>query len=243
VLVVEDDDRVAGALCDLLGRHGFATSRASGVTQALARLDAAVDLVLLDLMLPDGDGFDLCTRIRAARDVPIVMTTARSELRWRVHGLDLGADDYLVKPYDARELIARMLAVHRRVGTVARRLPAAEDDRIVQVGGVRIDLGRREVTVADEPVALTRKELALLEVLAEHPGLVVRRERLLSRVWHSAHEFDAHTLDVHVAAVRSKTGVRGLIETVRGVGYRLSLEPPIDRGGPARIGGSGLGEG
>jgi DNA-binding response OmpR family regulator len=84
VLVVEDDDRVAGALCDLLGRHGFATSRASGVTQALARLDAAVDLVLLDLMLPDGDGFDLCTRIRAARDVPIVMTTARSELRWRV---------------------------------------------------------------------------------------------------------------------------------------------------------------
>ena len=86
---------------------------------------------------------------------------------------------------------------------------------------MRIDLGRREVTVADRPVALTRKELALLEVLAEHPGLVVRRERLLSRVWRSAHEFDAHTLDVHVAAVRSKTGVRGLIETVRGVGYRL----------------------
>ena len=222
VLVVEDDDRVAGALCDLLGRHGFATARAAGVTQALAALDDAVDLVLLDLMLPDGDGFDLCARIRANRDVPIVMTTARSELRWRVHGLHLGADDYLVKPYDARELIARMLAVHRRVPTDATaRRPAADDDRVVQVGGVRIDLGRREVTVADRPVALTRKELALLEVLAEHPGLVVRRERLLSRVWRSAHEFDAHTLDVHVAAVRSKTGVRGLIETVRGVGYRL----------------------
>ncbi|WP_270044365.1 response regulator transcription factor [Solirubrobacter ginsenosidimutans] len=224
VLVVEDDDRVAGALCDLLGRHGFATARAAGVTQALAQLDDAVDLVLLDLMLPDGDGFDLCARIRASRDVPIVMTTARSDLRWRVHGLHLGADDYLVKPYDARELIARMLAVHRRVASGARaaRPPAPADDvRVLDVGGVRIDLGRREVTVADRPVALTRKELALLEVLAEHPGLVVRRERLLSRVWRSAHEFDAHTLDVHVAAVRSKTGVRSVIETVRGVGYRL----------------------
>ncbi|HEY6891044.1 MAG TPA: response regulator transcription factor [Solirubrobacter sp.] len=224
MLVVEDDDRVAGALCDLLGRHGFATARAAGVTQALAQLDDAVDLVLLDLMLPDGDGFDLCARIRASRDVPIVMTTARSDLRWRVHGLHLGADDYLVKPYDARELIARMLAVHRRVASVARaaRPPAPTDDvRVLEVGGVRIDLGRREVTVANRPVALTRKELALLEVLAEHPGLVVRRERLLSRVWRSAHEFDAHTLDVHVAAVRSKTGVRSVIETVRGVGYRL----------------------
>jgi DNA-binding response OmpR family regulator len=219
VLVVEDDDRVAGALCDLLGRHGFAIARAAGVTQALALLDDAVDLVLLDLMLPDGDGFDLCARIRANRDVPIVMTTARSELRWRVHGLHLGADDYLVKPYDARELIARMLAVHRRVA--ARTAVAERPPHVVHVGGVRIDLGRREVTVDDRPVALTRKELALLEALAEHPGLVVRRERLLSRVWRSAHEFDAHTLDVHVAAVRSKTGVRALIETVRGVGYRL----------------------
>jgi DNA-binding response OmpR family regulator len=221
VLVVEDDDRVAGALCDLLGRHGFATLRAGGVAQALAVLDDGVDVVLLDLMLPDGDGFDLCARIRAARDVPILMTTARSELRWRVHGLHLGADDFLVKPYDARELIARMLAVHRRAG-VAKE-PAEPPARIVQVGGVRIDLGRRRVTVAGDPVALTRKELALLEVLAEHPGLVVRRERLLSRVWRSAHEFDAHTLDVHVAAVRAKTGSRGLIETVRGVGYRLGV--------------------
>jgi DNA-binding response OmpR family regulator len=218
VLVVEDDDRVAGALCDLLGRHGFAIVRAAGVTQALARLDDSVDIVLLDLMLPDGDGFDLCSRIRAARDVPILMTTARAELRWRVHGLHLGADDYLVKPYDGRELIARMLAIHRRARTKAQPAPARE---VVDVGRVKIDLGRRSVTVAGDPVPLTRKELALLEVLAEHPGLVVRRERLLSRVWRSAHEFDAHTLDVHVAAVRAKTGVRGLIETVRGVGYRL----------------------
>ena len=223
VLVVEDDDRVAGALCDLLGRHGFETVRAAGVTHALALLDDAVDIVLLDLMLPDGDGFDLCSRIRAGRDVPILVTTARSELRWRIHGLHLGADDYLVKPYDARELIARMLAVHRRVAATARaEPPGAGDGRVVQAAGVRIDLGRREVSVQGTPVPLTRKELALLEALAEHPGLVVRRERLLSRVWRSAHEFDAHTLDVHVAAVRAKTGVRGLIKTVRGVGYRLA---------------------
>jgi DNA-binding response OmpR family regulator len=220
VLVVEDDDRVAGALCDLLGRHGFATARAAGVTQALAQLDPAVDIVLLDLMLPDGDGFDLCARIRAAHDVPIVMTTARSDIKWRVHGLHLGADDYLVKPYDARELIARMLAIHRRAGDRAPQT-ATGHGGVVHARGVRIDLNRRTVTVAGRPVALTRKELALLEVLAEHPGLVVRRERLLSRVWRSAHEFDAHTLDVHVAAVRAKTGVHGLIETVRGVGYRL----------------------
>src|SRR3954451_15488517 len=147
VLVVEDDDRVAGALCDLLGRHGFAMMRAAGVTQALAQLDDSVDIVLLDLMLPDGDGFDLCARIRGARNVPILMTTARSELRWRIHGLHLGADDYLVKPYDARELIARMLAVHRRMRAQTPPRPSGDEERVVQVGGVRIDLGRREVTV------------------------------------------------------------------------------------------------
>jgi DNA-binding response OmpR family regulator len=170
---------VAGALCDLLGRHGFGVMRAAGVTQALAQLDDSADMVLLDLMLPDGDGFDLCARIRATRDVPILMTTARSELRSRVHGLHLGADDYLVKPYDARELIARMLAVHRRLSSAAHaEEPASPAGQGVQVGGVRIDLGRHHVTVADRPVRLTRKELALLEVLAEHPGLVVWRERL-----------------------------------------------------------------
>jgi DNA-binding response OmpR family regulator len=219
VLLVEDD-RVAGTLCDLLGRHRFGVVRADGAARALARLDDAIDLVLLDVALPDGDGFGLCARIRAERDVAIVMTSACTELRWRLHALHLGADDFLVKPYDPRELIARMLAVHRRTAGRPRRIPAPHEE-VVEVGGVRIDLARREVTVEGDPVPLTRKELALLEALAEHPSLVVRHERLLSRVWRSAHEFDAHTLDVHVATVRAKTGVRGLIETVRGVGYRL----------------------
>jgi DNA-binding response OmpR family regulator len=222
VLLVEDDDRVANALCDLLGRHGFAMVRVVGVTSALAQLDNSIDIVLLDLMLPDGDGFDLCTRIRATRDVPILVTTARSELRWRVHGLDIGADDYLVKPYDVRELIARMQAIDRRVrGSGDPKRPVAGTDRVTHSCGVRMDFGRREVTVAGTPVPLTRKEFALLEALAERPGLVVRRERLLSQVWHSAYERDGHTLDVHVAAIRAKTGIPELIQTVRGVGYRL----------------------
>jgi DNA-binding response OmpR family regulator len=219
VLLVEDDDRVASALCDLLSRHGFTMTRTVGVADTLARIADAVDLVLLDLMLPDGDGFDLCARIKAARDVPILMTTARSELRWRVHGLDIGADDYLVKPYDARELIARMLAVHRRTTAGASRRPVVA--RVARVGAVTLDFGRHEVTVAGNPVPLTRKELAVLEVLAERPGLVVRREQLLSQVWHSAYDGDGHTLDVHVAAIRAKTGTPELIQTVRGVGYRL----------------------
>ena len=221
VLLVEDDDRVANALCDLLGRHGFAMIRVVGVTSALARLDNSIDIVLLDLMLPDGDGFDLCARIRATRDVPILMTTARSELQWRVHGLDIGADDYLVKPYDARELIARMQAIDRRTRAAGTPKRPVSSDRVTHSCGVRMDFGRREVTVAGTPVPLTRKEFAVLEALAERPGLVVRRERLLSQVWHSAYEGDGHTLDVHVAAIRAKTGTPELIQTVRGVGYRL----------------------
>lgn len=225
VLLVEDDDRVASALCDLLSRHGFTMTRTVGVADTLARMGDAVDLVLLDLMLPDGDGFDLCARIKATRDIPILMTTARAELRWRVHGLDIGADDYLVKPYDARELIARMLAVHRRATARADRRPV-ETALVARVGNVTLDFGRHEVTVAGNPVPLTRKELAVLEVLAERPGLVVRREQLLSQVWHSAYDRDGHTLDVHVAAIRAKTGTPELIQTVRGVGYRLGAPVP-----------------
>lgn len=220
VLLVEDDDRVAGALRDLLKRHGFTVTRTIGVADTLARITGEIDLVLLDLMLPDGDGFDLCARIKAHHDVPIVMTTARAELRWRVHGLDMGADDYLVKPYDARELIARMMAVHRRAATAGPGQPQAPAS-VARVRDVTLDFGRYEVTVAGRPVPLTRKELAVLEVLAARPGLVVRREQLLSQVWHSAYDGDGHTLDVHVAAIRAKTGTPELIETVRGVGYRL----------------------
>jgi DNA-binding response OmpR family regulator len=224
VLLVEDDDRVAAALQNVLSHHGFSLTRADGVGTALKMLDDSIDLVLLDLMLPDGDGLSLCARIRSARDVPIVITTARGELSWRVHGLNLGADDYVVKPYDLRELMARMRAVIRRAQPALAPDDRADNDRVLSAQGVQIDLRRHRVTVHGAPVSLTRKEFALLEELALSPGLVVRREQLLSRVWQSMYEPDGHTLNVHVATMRAKLGVPELIQTVRGVGYRLALD-------------------
>ncbi|GAB3680224.1 response regulator transcription factor [Angustibacter aerolatus] len=217
VLLVEDDDRGAAALGDLLSRHGFVVTRAGGVAQALERFGPRTEVVLVDLGLPDGDGFDLCTRLRAVRDVPILITTARSGVRARVHGLHLGADDYLVKPFDVRELMARIHAVVRRTRVAE---PAADVPDRLRVGDVEIDFAQRVVRSAGREVALTPKELAVLEVLAGDRGLVVRRERLLSEVWQTAGG-DQHTLDVHVASIRSKTAAPHLIETVRGVGYRL----------------------
>lgn len=222
ILLVEDDNRVATALCAVLGRHGFATTRVSGVAEALERLDNSTDVVLVDLMLPDGDGFGLIYSIRAARDVPIIVVTARSELRWKLHGLHLGADDYLVKPYDARELIARIGAVVRR--GAAPPTPEHAIAGVVEVKGVRMDFLRHEVRALGRSVPLTRKEFEVLKVLCDARGTVVPREQLLSQVWHSPHESYGHTLDVHVAALRAKIGVPDLIDTVRGVGYRLTCE-------------------
>jgi DNA-binding response OmpR family regulator len=218
LLLIEDDDRVASALHDILQRHGFSVQRASSVTQAMELLDPAIQVILLDLGLPDGDGFELCLAIQAVHDIPIIMTTARADLRSRVHGLHLGADDYLVKPYAVSELLARIHAVTRRTRNAEQ--PEAAN-RVVQVCGVSIDLGRRLVLRGADEIALTRKEFGILELLAAEPGIVVRRERLFSQVWGSSWEGDRHTLDVHVAAVRNKCGVAGIIETVRGVGYRL----------------------
>jgi DNA-binding response OmpR family regulator len=218
LLLVEDDDHVASALRDVLTRHGFSVLRATGVNEANELLDESIDVVLLDLGLPDGSGFELCAAIRAVREVPIIMTTARGDLRSRVHGLHVGADDYLVKPFAVQELIARMHAVTRRSRT---SVPQEPRTAAVNTLGVSIDLGRRVVLRDDQEIALTRKEFGILEILAQEPGLVVRRERLLSQVWGSNWSGDQHTLDVHVAAVRSKCGVPGLVETVRGVGYRL----------------------
>src|SRR5215212_321914 len=225
LLLVEDDDRVAAAQHDVLRRHGFDVRRVGTAHDALEGLDDVAwppDVVLLDLGLPDVDGFEVCARIRRTSQVPVLVTAARSGLGSRVHGLHLGADDYLVKPYDLRELIARIHAVARRARPelTAAAPPGAE---AVGVRGVRIDLGRREVTVAGRPVALTRKEFDLLALLARRPELVFRREQILAEVWGST--AGGHTLDVHVASLRAKTGVADLVETVRGVGYRLGGPP------------------
>ena len=219
LLIVEDDDRVAAALREMLTRHGFTVLRAVNGAQTLDLLDHGVQVVLLDLGLPDGDGFALCASIRAVRDIPIIITTARADLRSRVHGLHVGADDYLVKPYAVSELLARIHAVSRR--TKPPVAASTTSTGRVSVHGVTIDLGRRSVERAGTEIALTRKEFGILAVLASEPGMVMRRERLLSQVWGLSWVGDQHTLDVQVAAIRSKCGVPSVIETVRGVGYRL----------------------
>ena len=221
LLLVEDDDRVAGAQQDVLRRHGFEVRRVGTAAGALEGVHDATwvpDVVLLDLGLPDGDGFEVCAQIRRTRDVPILVTTARADLRSRVRGLHLGADDYLVKPYDLRELMARIHAVARRAAGPRERGPE-DPARALAVHGVQLDLARRAVCVGGRDVPLTRKEFDVLALLARRPGVVFRREQILAEVWGAAGS--PHTLDVHVASLRAKTGVPGLVETVRGIGYRI----------------------
>ncbi|RIJ78593.1 DNA-binding response regulator [Nakamurella silvestris] len=220
LLVVEDDHHVAGALTGVLQRRHFDVTRAATGREALDLMDDSVGMVLLDLGLPDMEGFEVCGLIRRRFDVPIIMITARSELTAKIHGLGLGADDYLVKPFDLRELIARIEAVGRR----ARPVTATGTDTVITVHGVRIDLASRKVCVEDTPISLTRKEFEILAALARHPGVAVRRERLISEVWQTDWAGIGRSLEVHVASIRHKLGVPDVIETVRGVGYALAVE-------------------
>jgi DNA-binding response OmpR family regulator len=225
LMLVEDDDRVAAALVDGLRRQSIDVVRASTAKAAMERIGdgSSYDVVLLDLVLPDGDGMHVCRQIRALSDVPIIMVTARTDMRTRVHGLHLGADDYVTKPYDLRELLARIHAVVRRSGPARGAAETARPGSAAVGGahGVQLDLARREVTVAGAPVTLTRKEFNLLAMLARQPGVVFSRAHIISEVWDSAWTGHQRTLEVHVASVRAKLGVPEIIETVRGVGYRF----------------------
>lgn len=178
ILLVEDDDRIAAALRPALHRHGMTTTRLSrgrGVVDELS----GVDVVLLDLGLPDVDGVDVCRAIRAVSEVPVIVVSARGEVDDRILGLHSGADDYLVKPYDIGELVARVHAVYRR-----RRVEAASTaDDVVQVDDVRVDLARHAVSVGDRPVPLTRKEFQVLALLASSGGAVCTRSRIVAEVW------------------------------------------------------------
>jgi DNA-binding response OmpR family regulator len=221
LLLVEDDDRLAAAQQDVLRRHGFEVRRVGTAQGALEGVHDAAwppDVVLLDLGLPDLDGFEVCARIRRVGDVPILVTTARADLPSKVRGLNLGADDYLVKPYDLRELMARIHALARRAAA-PRDTGPADPPAALAVHGVHLDLPGRAVSVGGRDVALTRKEFDVLALLARRPGVVFRREQILAEVWGASGT--PHTLDVHVASLRAKTGVPGLVETVRRVGYRL----------------------
>ena len=212
VLVVEDDDAIAEPLVRGLVREGYDVDRVATGADALAH--GHTDVVLLDLGLPDLDGYEVCRQLRSRSEVPIIVITARGEEVDRVIGLELGADDYVVKPFGFRELVARIRAVTRRTAT--RSEPEA-----VAVGQVEIDLRTRRVRVAGDEVNLTRKEYDLLAMLAADPGAVRTREEILEEVWDPHWYGPTKTLDVHIAALRRKLGDPELIETVRGVGFRL----------------------
>ncbi|MFE7708153.1 response regulator transcription factor [Streptomyces sp. NPDC057486] len=223
LLLVEDDNHVAAALSAVLARHGIQVVHARSGEEALkALLPAEAEpfgVVLLDLGLPDQDGYEVCGKIRKRCSIPVIMVTARADVRSRIHGLNLGADDYVVKPYDTGELLARIHAV-------SRRKPAGEDTvqtpvDALRLGHVHIELPTRRVSVDGAEVQLTRKEFDLLALLAQRPGVVFRREQIISEVWRTSWEGTGRTLEVHVASLRSKLRLPALIETVRGVGYRL----------------------
>jgi len=221
ILFVEDEAAIFEPFSKALRRNGFEPVVARTAAEALESADRLdPDLVLLDLNLPDGDGSDVCRSLRRDSDVPIVMLTARGTEMDRVLGLELGADDYVVKPFSSRELISRIRAVLRR--------PRRDLDgpaKAMEVGELVVDPAARSVSVSGEPVKLARKEFDLLAELARHAGRVVTREELMSRVWDVNWFGSTKTLDVHIRTLRRKLGDDStdprFIETVRGVGFRL----------------------
>ena len=222
VLVVEDERSISAPLAEALGREGFTAPVAGTGAEALAlarELDP--DVILLDVMLPDASGFDVCRELRRSSSVPIIMLTARGEEADRVVGLELGADDYVTKPFSAREVVARIRAVLRRVDSA----PAARVSGDLRVGELAVAPASRTASIAGRPVELSRKEFDVLALLAAEAGRVVTRERLLEEVWGTTWFGSTKTLDVHVSALRRKLGddpsEPSLLHTVRGVGFRL----------------------
>jgi len=225
VLLVEDDESIAEPLADGLSRYGITTDR---VGTGAAALSAPLgDFVLLDLGLPDIDGIDVCRRLRQVSDVPIIMLTARGDETDRVLGLEIGADDYLPKPFSTRELVARMRAIGRRTRAVAPQAKAAEN----HLGPLTIDDRTRQASLSGVPLALTPKEYHLLALLAADPGAVVERRRILETVWEPNFFGRGKTLDFHVATLRRKLGDPRWIENRRGIGFRLVV-PTADVQGP-----------
>ena len=222
LLLVEDEERIREPLVEGLEREGFAVTIAATGGAALDRMDG-IDLVLLDLGLPDIDGADVCRLLRARSEVPIIVLTARGDELDRVLLLELGADDYVVKPFGFRELVARIRAVRRRFGAGS---DSQHPDRTkaTNVGALTIDHRARRVSLAGKEISLTPKEFDLLARLAEDPGAAVRREQIIEEVWDEHWWGPTKTLDVHIASLRKKLGDPTLISTVRGVGYRLEQQ-------------------
>jgi DNA-binding response OmpR family regulator len=219
VLVVDDEANIADLVELYLRREGFRVVKAGSGADAIQAVgDHRPRLVVLDVGLPDFDGLEVCRRLRQSSAIPVIFLTARDTEVDRVLGLELGADDYVTKPFSPAEVVARVKAVLRRTeggGNTAE---------VLQVNGVTIDVGRREVRVGDEPVPFTTKEFDLLKFLAERPGLALSRQQILDGVWGYDWFGDARTVDVHIAQVRKKVEDAVHIHTVRGIGYRLEAK-------------------
>jgi len=229
ILVVEDESSIASFVSLYLKNAGFGVRTASSGGEAL--MLAATHppaLIVLDLMLPDIDGIEVCRRLRQQSDVPILMLTARDEDVDKIIGLEVGADDYLTKPFNPRELVARIKSVLRRSAPERRDLETEQ----IQHGDLRVDAGRREAFVGDEEIQLAPKEFDLLWELLDHRGLVLTRDQLLERVWGYTFAGDTRTVDVHVRQLRRKLGDASPVVTVWGVGYKVSTirEPQKDAG-------------
>jgi two-component system response regulator RegX3 len=229
VLLVEDERSIAEPLADALRREAFDVQLAGTAAEALYSFSSRPpDLVLLDVMLPDGDGRDVLREIRRLSRVPVVMLTARGEEMDRVLGLELGADDYVTKPFSAAELVARMRAVLRRSASE----PVAETTGTLESGDVAMNLETRRVTRAGDPVELTVKEFELLRVLLEQAGKLVKRGDLVSEVWDTNWFGSTKTLDVHISSLRRKLGddpgSPRYVHTVRGVGFRFSASDELE---------------
>lgn len=225
ILIVEDEQSFSEPLSFLLGKEGYQTDIASDGLMAVEKFNKnGADLILLDLMLPGMSGTDVCKEIRAHSMVPIIMLTAKDDEVDTVIGLELGADDYVTKPYSARELLARIKAVLRRKGDFTLD---EGDSSIVQVGQIKLDAERHIVTFNGESVLLPLKEFELLEYLMRNAGRVLTRIQIIDRIWGSDYVGDTKTLDVHIKRLRSKfendPANPELIQTVRGLGYKMEL--------------------
>ncbi len=221
ILVVEDETSIASFVSAYLKNAGFAVRTASSANAAVAELAGETpSLIVLDLNLPDGDGVELCHGIRRSSDVPILMLTARDEDVDKIIGLEVGADDYMTKPFNPRELVARVKSVLRRTAPERRRSETEE----LRHGDLVINSGKREVLVGDEEIRLAPKEFDLLWELLDHRGIVLTRDQLLERVWGYTFAGDTRTVDVHVRQIRRKLGDASPIVTVWGVGYKVASD-------------------
>ena len=221
VLVVEDEASIASFVSLYLKNAGYEVRAVPTGSAALNQVAAEMpSLIVLDLNLPDMDGIEICRRIRKSSDVPILMLTARDEDVDKIIGLEVGADDYLTKPFNPRELVARVKSVLRRSGPERRR----DEAREIRHGDLMINAGRREVLVGEDEIQLAPKEFDLLWELLDHRGLVLTRDQLLERVWGYTFAGDTRTVDVHVRQIRRKLGDASPIVTVWGVGYKVASE-------------------